>query len=331
MNKQPHIQLPDLSKYRQEFLQQDLTFPLPTVPFYQEGLLSKLPPPPQGKTGWPWEVESKPLPPTMSNGQPWPKISIVTPSYNQGSFIEETIRSVLLQNYPNLEFVICDGGSTDETKEILEKYSPWISFWQSKKDKGQGNGINLGFSLCSGDYFAWVNSDDFYMPECLQTVAKNFLKHEIDFIYGDAVEINEDGSQQKYWYAQLVLDRYLYSGGIVASHSAFWKSSIHVPIWEEMKCNVDGELWRRLITGKSKRHIRQALGVFRIQPQAKTSHEHFRSMWLEDDLKVWNAYGYPPKVYSVSWWENNLVQRLYRFMSKKIFQRGLDNFSSFNS
>jgi cellulose synthase/poly-beta-1,6-N-acetylglucosamine synthase-like glycosyltransferase len=93
----------------------------------QQGLLAELPPPPSGKKDWPWTEESKPLPLTMPNGETWPRISIVTPSYNQGRFIEETIRSILLQNYPYVECIIIDGGSTDNTIDIIRKYEKWIA------------------------------------------------------------------------------------------------------------------------------------------------------------------------------------------------------------
>jgi cellulose synthase/poly-beta-1,6-N-acetylglucosamine synthase-like glycosyltransferase len=105
--------------------------------------LSDLPPPPPQKTGWPWTEESLQLPDLMPNGSEWPQISIVTPNYNYGQFIEETIRSVLLQGYPNLEYIIIDGASTDNSSEIVQRYESWLSYWISEEDKGQSDAINV--------------------------------------------------------------------------------------------------------------------------------------------------------------------------------------------
>lgn len=117
----------------------------------------------------------KTLPSIYETKIEWPKISIVTPSYNQGEFIEETIRSVLLQNYPNLEYLVIDGGSTDKTLDILKKYAPWLYYWVSEKDQGQADAINKGFDKASGQILAYLNSDDLYLPGTLHTVATHFL------------------------------------------------------------------------------------------------------------------------------------------------------------
>src|SRR5437763_13110939 len=99
--------------------------------------LKELPSPRGNRTGWPWMQEIQQLPERMADGKPWPKISIVTPSFNQGEFIEETIRSVLLQGYLNLEYIIIDGESTDSSVEVIKKYEPWLTYWVSEKDNGQ--------------------------------------------------------------------------------------------------------------------------------------------------------------------------------------------------
>jgi len=94
----------------------------------------------------------------MSDGQPWPCLSFITPSFNQGRFLEATLRSVLLQGYPNLEYFVLDGGSTDNSVEILQKYSPWLSYWVSEPDGGQSAAINRGLHMSSGFYATWINS-----------------------------------------------------------------------------------------------------------------------------------------------------------------------------
>src|SRR6266550_5897057 len=102
------------------------------------------------------------------------KISIVTPSFNQGQFIEETIRSVLDQNYPNLEYLVIDGGSTDQTIDIIHKYETHLSYWESEQDRGQVHAINKGLARATGDIFAFINSDDIYFPGTFATVARYF-------------------------------------------------------------------------------------------------------------------------------------------------------------
>lgn len=113
---------------------------------------------------------------------PWPKISIVTPSYNQGEFIEETILSVINQGYPNLEYIIIDGGSIDNTREVIQQYDQFISYWISEADDGQSHAIEKGLQQCSGDIFNWLNSDDYLEEGALKKIALHFLKKNIDVL-----------------------------------------------------------------------------------------------------------------------------------------------------
>lgn len=156
--------------------------------------LKELPPPPPNKTGWPWTAAASPLSDQVEDGVEWPRISIVTPSYNQGQFLEETIRSILLQGYPNLEYIIIDGGSTDNSLEIIKKYEPWLTYWVSEPDKGPASAINKGLQKCTGEWFNWINSDDLLLPKSLLTLASIAeLVPTATWISGGRLDITEDG------------------------------------------------------------------------------------------------------------------------------------------
>src|SRR5262249_53462444 len=155
--------------------------------------LNQLPAPPPGKKGWPWTEQSHRGEHAPENRRSWPRITLVTPSFNQGRFLEEAIRSILLQGYTDLEYFVMDGGSTDNTVEIIKKYSPWISFWVSEPDRGQSAAINRGFGMASGFYATWINSDDML---CKNALADHVLKVGLagDVVYaGDCVNIDETG------------------------------------------------------------------------------------------------------------------------------------------
>ena len=120
---------------------------------------------PVGQEGWPWtEACSEDL---YAERQEWPSISVVIPSYNQGAFIEKTIRSVLMQNYPSLELIVIDGGSTDNSVKIIQKYTDFFNHWVSEKDRGQADAINKGLSWATGEILYWINSDDYLLPKAL--------------------------------------------------------------------------------------------------------------------------------------------------------------------
>lgn len=114
----------------------------------------------------------------------FPKITIITPSFNQGQFIEQTIQSVIEQDYPNCEYFIIDGGSTDNTVNIIEKYQKYITYWVSEKDQGQSDAINKGLKLATGEIINWLNSDDYYMPNSLFKVAETFNKMNAKIVCG---------------------------------------------------------------------------------------------------------------------------------------------------
>ena len=284
------INLPNLKTYRDQFKAKGVTYPLPVMASAKDGLLKLLPTPPEGKTGWPWTEESSPA--IYDVNTTWPKLTIVTPSYNQDKFLEQTIRSVLLQNYPNLEFIIIDGGSTDGSAEIIKRYSPWISYWQSEKDKGQGNAINQGFSLASGTYYAWINSDDYYLKNVFLKVMQRFLCSKADFIYGYGYEYLV--LTQKFTEVRVLplLDYFIKIPSLIQP-STFWSAAIHQPIWEELHCALDYELWLRMVKGNSRVLIRESLSVASVHENAKTSDPKMKIKWEEDHQKTWapDAHG----------------------------------------
>jgi glycosyltransferase involved in cell wall biosynthesis len=146
-------------------------------------------------SGWSEKTLQLPMKGSIMNGFSWPRITIITPSFNQGEFIEETILSVLNQNYPNLEYVIVDGGSTDNTLDIIKKYDNRIDWWVSESDRGQSHAINKGLARATGDIINWINSDDLIFPGALYRVADCFQRHrgEVHLMVGEHARISANG------------------------------------------------------------------------------------------------------------------------------------------
>lgn len=150
----------------------------------------RLPDPPPGKTGWPWHFDPKP-PRDWGTGEHLPWITVVTPSFNQGDYLEETIRSVLMQGYPKLQYIVVDGGSTDKSQEVLAKYAHAISHLIQEPDQGQSDAICKGLQLATGTFFNWINSDDFLWPGTLWELAER-CRPETD-LYTFSVSVEGEG------------------------------------------------------------------------------------------------------------------------------------------
>jgi len=250
-----------------------------------------LPLPSQDKSGWPWLENSELNVPVLPVDKTWPQISIVTPSLNQAHFLEETIRSVLLQGYPNLEFIIIDGGSTDGSVEIIKKYEPWLTYWSSEPDSGQTNAINKGFSRVSGDWFAWINSDDYYLSGTLFRVASTMLDNPcVDWIVG-TTKIVDSGhnvldrsvpKSSKDWTDYVCVRQ---SGVSLPQPSSFWsrKAWLNAGILDEsFHYAMDFEYWVRLAkSGIYPLCINEELSAFRLNEGAKTS-EGILPFWREE-------------------------------------------------
>ncbi len=223
----------------------------------------------------------------MRKDHAYPKISIVIPSYNQGIFIEETIRSILDQNYPNLELIVMDGGSTDQTVSILKKYSSRIS-WRSEKDKGQTDAINKGMATATGEILAYLNSDDAYLPNTLFTVAEYFQSHvEAKWLTGDYFIIDAQGKKIQSYVANYkrLLRAFcptfavLSVANYIIQPSTFWRSGVQEeigPFDESLRYCMDFDYWMRLIQKYPLHVLEQHFSLFRIHGLSKGGSQYVK-------------------------------------------------------
>lgn len=253
-----------------------------------------------GKSDWPW-LPVQFLFPQQVSASDWPRITIVTPSFNQGQFIEETIRSVLLQGYPNLEYVIMDGSSTDDSVEIIKKYAPWLAHWESEPDQGQSHAINKGFGRATGDILAWLNADDIYLPGALFHVANTFLRNKAEWIVGITLitdinlgvldrfvpQINTGSWKAKNYKSYGWLDFVMThrSGTALPQPASFWSKKAIINaggVDESFRFSMDHDLYGNLArAGYRPKLIPQTLACFRSHHQQKT-HDFPIPFWEEE-------------------------------------------------
>lgn len=206
----------------------------------------------------------------------YPRITVVTPSYNQGLYIEETILSVLNQDYPNLEYIVIDGGSTDNSPQIIQKYADKIDHFVSEPDNGQTHAINKGFKLASGDIVCWLNSDDVFLPGTLKIVAQSFQDNKVEIVMGWTLRIDEKSNilfnhfipKQTLWMARRGV---FYFG----QQSWFWRREMFEYLGyldEECHACMDIEFFMRQLMSKPKiKHLPMVMSGFRIHGNTKTS------------------------------------------------------------
>ena len=255
--------------------------------------LSDLPPP--VREGWPWTVESQ-----RAEGVGLPRISIVVPSLDQAMFLEAAVRSALLQGYPDLELIVVDGGSVDESVDVLRRYEPWIAFWTSEPDDGQFDAINKGFERSTGDVMGWLNSSDMLAPHALATVGAIFaeLREAVEWLTGLPALWDEEGraldratttsgiTSMAHRSGLVPAPRYLrdwieagyYEGrllGWIQQESTFWSREL----WQRAGGHLDSsllyaadfELWRRFAAHAPLRVVETQLGGFRLHGGQKIS------------------------------------------------------------
>lgn len=239
--------------------------------------LDDLPGPGSDKPGWPWTRGSSQLPDTMSDGSPWPRVSIVTPSFNQANYLEETIRSILLQGYPNLEYVVIDGGSTDSSREIILKYEPWLAFWISEPDRGQSCAINKGLRILTGDVFNWINSDDALQPRGIEFIAEGYRQTSASLLAGEVMYRYDDAHKEEVT-RQVNIEK--------KSLVEFWKNSVsfHQPgifvpmslirrvgmLDEGLHYAFDYELFCRLASVADVAYVNRPVAMYRVHSTSKS-------------------------------------------------------------
>jgi glycosyltransferase involved in cell wall biosynthesis len=259
--------------------------------------LKDLPPPPEGKQSWPWTEQIESLPERMQDGSEWPRISIVTPSYNYGEFIEETIRSILLQGYPNLEYIIIDGGSTDNTVEIIENYEQYLAYWVSEPDEGQADAINKGFQKSTGEIVAFLNSDDVYLPDALKFVA-NFLveRSEYDFVCGQTSFIDADSKTTKGFEELFMVEinhKTMTEECHIAQPSTFFRSKVFQQIGflnQELHYCFDYEYWLRAYLVDFKfASSKEVISLFRLHHSSKTTSAYNQGKFTQDFIQIYRS------------------------------------------
>jgi glycosyltransferase involved in cell wall biosynthesis len=217
----------------------------------------------------------------------FPKISIVTPNFNGGAYLEETIQSVLSQNYPNLEYIIIDGGSTDDSIDIIKKYEKQLTYWVSEPDNGLYDAVQKGFDKSTGEIMAWINSDDLYHPKAFFIVAEIFKLDEVNWLQGIPSTFDEKGRTVyvdpiKRW---TKLDYYLGNFGWIQQESIFWRRTLWdvsgKKIATEMKYAGDLELWLRFFRHEKLYVTRALLGGFRQRSEGQLSMD-FLDEYMEE-------------------------------------------------
>lgn len=250
--------------------------------------------------------------------QSLPKISIVTPNYNQGQFLEQTIRSVLDQNYPNLEYVIVDGGSTDNSVEIIRKYEDKLHYWSSERDRGMYDAINKGFARCSGEIMAWINSDDVLWDGALAYVAAAFSSNtNVQWLQGLPSVIDEQGVvvyQRKPVFSKFFFyfRMHEHSFAFVQQESTFWSRKL----WDmagasmDLKYSIaaDFDLWMRFFKFEGLYCADRQLAAFRLRHdqqsndrrlylrEANDSVEHHRQNLRPGEKALVDAVGWLGKM-----------------------------------
>jgi glycosyltransferase involved in cell wall biosynthesis len=214
-----------------------------------------------------------------------PLVSIVTPSFNQGLYLDETIQSVLNQDYPNIEYIIIDGGSTDGSLEIIKRYEERIDYWVSEPDLGQTDAINKGFAHAKGEILAWLNSDDTYRPEAIQEAVDYLVAHpDAGMVYGHAFYVDEEGKVVAHFpTAETGYYKLRRGNATIPQQAAFFRSTLWKmvgPLDPSFYYAMDYDLWIRISSVSTIDYYPRLWANFRLQNSSKSMQEAHRC-WPE--------------------------------------------------
>ncbi len=250
------------------------------------------------------------------------KISIITPSYNQGQFIEETIESVLNQKDADVEMIVMDGGSTDGTLDILKRYSERVK-WFSGKDKGQTDAINKGMKIASGDILAYLNSDDCYTEGALSKVSRYFKNHpDCSILTGDYIIVNEKGERIQdaiARYKRMLRKHHSFSllsiTNYIIQPSTFWRRELLDEIGffnEDLDYVMDYEYWLRIMQKYKLHVVPDTLSVFRIHSSSKGGHLFIEQ--FEEQFQTAKKFNRKRAVIFLHWLHNKLITSIYKII-----------------
>ncbi len=225
---------------------------------------------------------------------PLPKISVVLPSFNQAKYLELTLRSILDQQYPNLELIVIDGGSKDESPEIIRKYQQQMKFWCSEPDGGHPEGLIKGFSHATGEILCFLNSDDLFEPNTLREVGAYFAQHpEVDMVYGDTTWIDASGKPLRV-HKEIPFNRFLwtYTYNYIPGMSTFWRRGIYDKVGgvtNTYRLSFDADLWIRFShAGARIRHVARQWSQMRFYPDQ--ANRRLREQSDRDDRAIRSRY-----------------------------------------
>ena len=204
-----------------------------------------------------------------------PKVSVITPSYNQGRFLEASILSVLGQDYPNLEYIVVDGGSKDESLEIIKKYQDRLAWWVSEKDKGHADALNKGFSHATGEILAWLNSDDIYFPGAVSEAVSILINHpKVGMVYGGADLIDDEGATVGQFASKQTSYRQMLRGSVhIPQATTFFRTDLWRkvgPLDLSLFFSFDYDLWVKIAKVSQVLYVPKRWAKFRIHGEGKT-------------------------------------------------------------